>query len=145
MLNKLSSLCIIAGLLISGTNANAAYYYYRAQYVPDYEFVTVTCREPHYRYVPTHHYRCGSKHHKYHSTTSHVKRSHYSITTYYVYSTPFGDTLWIPSPCSDCSGAWVNVREYHRTLPYYETCNGGCQSDVDFDMDMRTADDVRDW
>lgn len=142
MINKLSSLCIIAGFLMSGTDANAAYYYYRAQYVPDYEFVTFTCQQP--QCVSTHHYRCGSKHHKYHSSTTHVKRSHYSITTYYVYNTPFGDTVWISSPCSDCSGAWVNVRHY-QPLPYYETCHGGCQSNVDYDMDMRTGDDVRDW
>ena len=156
MKNKFSSLCIITSLLMGSTNINAAYYVYSPQYIPDDAFVTAPCEQPRCPYVVKHHYHSGVKHHRYHyhhkyhydqTCSTPVRPSHYSIKTYYVYGSPCGDTLWVPSPCNDYNSTCVNAREYHRAFygPYYETGCNQYQYNADFDMDMRTGDDVYKW
>lgn len=148
---KFSSLCIISALLLGSGNVEAAYYFYRDQ--PEVVVVNPcntcnscnTChkvhhRSPcahkhHYRHVVHHYYRdnCGSP--------QRIQQSHYSISTYYVYSSPCGNVLWVPT-CGSCNTGCggVSVEEYNRAFygPYYPANSGYS----DFDMDTRTADDV---
>lgn len=152
MNNKLSSLCIMTALLLGSSTANAAYYYYRSQ---PYQVVAVTTcgtcnvcttcqvkthcpcsvKKHHYRHTISHH----SKH--YYASPHHAPRSYYSISTYYVYSTPFGDSLWVPS----CHNGCVSAEDYHNAFygPYYPAGVTPYQYS-DFDMDTRTGDDVYD-
>lgn len=152
MNNKLSSLCMIATLLLGTTSANAAYYYYRSQ--PMYQVVTVntcsTCNVCNTCQVKKH-CPCSAKKHYHHKVSHHPKyyyasphpvvRSHYSISTYYVYGTPCGQAIWVPS----CQNGCVTSQEYHDAFygPYYPAGVTPADDD-DFDMDTRTADDVYD-
>jgi hypothetical protein len=142
MKNKFNSLFIMMGLISSlmlgSSHVNAAYYY--VSDVPDYHFIPATCNTHRHSASVRHHHQ----HHKHHSTSvTHAKRSHYSISTYYVYDTPSGNLLWVPSPC-DCQGQWITARQLktydefsHK--PYHEEYNN---DDMDYGMDMRTGDDV---
>ncbi len=133
---------------LGSTNVNAGYYYYQMPSIPDYE--PVICDHSHYHHYP----RSSSKHFKSHrASVSHAKHSHYSISTYYVYSTPAGDMLWVPAPC-ECQGRWVPARamnSYHQfnEVSYapdhsYKSTYYSGYDDMGYNMDMRTGDDVRD-
>ena len=138
MKNKLSSLCIVTGILLSSSSATAAYYYCGGQCAP----VAVSCSQPRCQYyaVRKHHY---TRHHPHYYYASKPRHSYYSISTYYVYTSPFGPALWVPSSCC-YDTAWIEAREYDRAFygPYYDASSYGYYDD--YDMDMRTGDDVRD-
>lgn len=164
MKHKISSLCIIATLLLGSTSANAAYYYYRTQ-PATYQVVTVstcntcnTCSScqtsrcgttKQCAYPVKHHYRHHVSHHPkyYYPSDHHTQRSHYSISSYYVYTTPFGDALWVPGCGTGCCtgrcGSSISAAEYDRAFygPYYPAGTYP-RDDSDFDFDTRTGDDV---
>ena len=141
MKNKLSSLCIITGLLLGSTSATASYYYScGGPCAPR----VVSCPQSSCKYyapVKKHHYTHHRPHYYYASEPRH---SYYSISTYYVYTAPVGPVLWVPSSCCYDS-AWMQAREYDRAFygPYYDATSYGYYDD--YDMDMRTADDVYEW
>ncbi len=138
MTNKVISLfniSLVVGLLISTSQVNAAYYH--DPDIPDYDVVTMPCYVPH---------RPAMHHHVKHHAKKHAK-SHYHISTYYVFRSINGDVLWIPSS-GCCNGTWVTVR-CPASNPEFCAAPYGRVRDIDnvddnrdYDMDMRTSDDV---
>lgn len=138
---SLLKIALVINLFVICNSGNAAYFY--RPDVPDYEVVTVPCYEHHYSVKKHHHYH--AKHRS--VATTHHNRASYSIVKYYVYRSYKGDFIWVPSPC-DCNGTLVEVRHLKSTRdffhePYRETGYANRDQDgVDYDMDMRTSDDI---
>ncbi|MCD6039741.1 MAG: hypothetical protein K0S27_1141 [Gammaproteobacteria bacterium] len=126
--------CVGTGLFFASQHVVGSYYP-RAD-VPDYDIVVSPC-------YPSH--QTSYSHSHYHAKYS--KGSHYSISHYYVYSTYAGNFIWVPSPC-DCGG--VLMRRQRPSLnefmysPYNQMKyrHPDENDDVDYDMDMRTSDDI---
>lgn len=145
-MNHKLTLCIVAGLLMGSGNANAAYYYCGGGGCEGmYSCPRVVCPRASCPKASCSHRTYKKTVHRKHYYHAPVKRSHYTIDTYY-YVQPAMPCGCAAAPCSWCPGMWVKMRGvsevYYGPYPvrYYDNYYG--DDDMGYDFDTRTGDDV---